>query len=315
MSGSPEKLILTCFQSPGDVIMMTAAVRDLHKSHPGKFLTDVRTPCPALWENSPYITPIADGDGRKIPMNYPLIHQSNELPYHFIHGHRRYLSEQLKLPIAATAFKGDIHLSAEEKSWLPQVEGDFWIINAGWKKDFTAKQWATQYYQAVVDHFQGRVRFVQVGECHPDHTHPELTGVINLVGKTDLRQMVRLMYHAKGVVCGVTMHMHLAAAVETRPGRSRNRPCVVIAGGREPSQWEAYGHHAFFHTNGALDCCDNGGCWKSRVTKLGDGDGKDNNLCLYPMPLVSGQTIAKCMSMIKPPDVIAAIERYLEFGR
>ena len=49
----PRKLILTCSLSPGDIVMLTAAVRDLHQTYPNEFVTDVRTPCPAIWENNP----------------------------------------------------------------------------------------------------------------------------------------------------------------------------------------------------------------------------------------------------------------------
>ena len=55
-----EKLILRNFQSPGDIVMLTAAVRDLHLAYPGRFATDVRTSCPALWEHNPWITPRRD---------------------------------------------------------------------------------------------------------------------------------------------------------------------------------------------------------------------------------------------------------------
>jgi hypothetical protein len=48
-----RKLILSSFQSAGDIVMLTAAVRDLHRSHPGEFLTDVRTPFPQLWSYYP----------------------------------------------------------------------------------------------------------------------------------------------------------------------------------------------------------------------------------------------------------------------
>jgi Glycosyltransferase family 9 (heptosyltransferase) len=61
-----------------------------------------------------------------------------------------------------------------------------------------------------------------------------LQNVINLCGTTDLRQLVRLVYHAQDVLSPVTLLMHLAPAVETRPGMPRNRPCVVVAGGRVP---------------------------------------------------------------------------------
>jgi len=55
-----EKLILSNFQAPGDAVMLTAAVRDLHRSYPGRFLTDVRTPYPELWDNNPYLNEIDD---------------------------------------------------------------------------------------------------------------------------------------------------------------------------------------------------------------------------------------------------------------
>jgi len=115
------------------------------------------------------------------------------------------------------------------------------------------------------------------------------------------------MYHAQGVLCPVTLAMHLAAAVEVKGGRPKNRPCVVVAGGREPPHWEAYPHHQFIHTNGALMCCDNGGCWKARTVALGDGDPKDKpeHLCVD----VVGK-LPRCMDMITADDVIRRIKLY-----
>lgn len=314
-----RKLILKNHLSPGDIVTLTAAVRDLHHSHPGRFITDVRTSCPALWEHNPFITPVADDDpqAEMIECHYPLIHQSNTAPYHMLHGFRMFLEEWLGVAIQAHAFKGDIHLSAEEKSWMSQVEEieglgtRYWLIVSGGKLDFTAKWWDPDRCQAVVDHFKGRIRFVQCGEAQ--HHHPALRDVLDLRGKTSARQLVRLMYHADGVVCPVTFLMHLAAAVETKPGRAKNRACVVIAGGREPSQWEAYPHHQFLHTNGMLPCCDNGGCWKSRVEPLNDGDEKDKSLCLRPITLPSGRKLPQCLDMITAPQVITAVENYLAF--
>ncbi len=314
-----RRLILKNTMSPGDIVMLTAAVRDLHRAYPGEFQTDVRTSCDALWENNPFITKLCDDDPcvHTIEMHYPLIHHSNQRPYHFIHGFVHYLERQLKRHIPITAFKGDIHLSALEKSWMSQIEetgfhGRFWIMMAGGKYDYTTKWWNPAGFQKVVDHFQGRIQFVQCGEA--SHWHPPLDGVINLVGKTDTRQFVRLMYHADGVVCPVTFAMHLAAAVDTRPGMAKNRACVVLAGGREPTQWEAYPHHQFINLNGTLMCCDNGGCWKSRCQRVGDGDAKDNELCLYPVQVADDLQIPRCMDMIRPNDVIRRIEMYYEGG-
>lgn len=315
--GGPRKLILRNRLSPGDIVMLSAAVRDLHRAHPGQFLTDVRTPCPALWENNPYLTPLDDDDpeAELIDCHYPLVHRSNQEPWHFIHGFIQHLNFTLRTRIRPTAFRGDIHLSAAEKSWYSQVREivgmdlPFWLVAAGGKFDFTAKWWAHERYQEVVDRFRGRVLFVQVGEA--GHHHPPLRGVIDLRGKTDLRQLVRLVHHAQGALSPVSLLMHLAAAVEGKGGHPKNRPCVVVAGGREPSTWEAYPSHQFLHTQGALPCCQDGGCWKARVAPLGDGSAADRpeNLCVD----VAGR-LPRCMDMIRAEDVARRVELYFEGG-
>jgi hypothetical protein len=316
--------------------MLTAAVRDLHRRHPREFLTDVRTPCGHLWEANANITPLREEDPgvQAIECEYPLIHRSNTGPWHFIHGFHQFLEKRLEVPIPPTDFKGDIRLAELEKSWTSQIaetfqeELPFWIVAGGGKRDFTIKWWDTYRFQEVIDHFRGRILFVQVGEG--GHHHPPLRGVFDLRGKTDLRQLVRLMYHAQGVLCPVTMLMHLAAAVETKPGQPKNRPCVVVAGGREPAQWEAYPHHQYIHTNGALRCCDNGGCWKARTVPLGDGDEKDlpAHLCVDPVekraPRAPGKGkrkaapvtyhLPRCMDMITADEVIRRIELYFTGG-
>ena len=297
--------------------MLTAALRDLHLCYPGCFLTDVRTSCAELWEHNPYLTPLREGDPgvETIDCTFPLIERANQAPYHFLHGFIEFLNERLDLRIRPSAFRGDIHLSSLEKSWISQVqeltgeEIPFWLVAAGGKYDYTVKWWSTERYQQVIDHFRGRIQFVQIGEV--SHHHPKLTGVIDLRGHTTLRELVRLVYHAQGVLCGVTSLMHLAAAVETKVGRPPHRPCVVVAGGREPVHWEAYPFHQFLHRVGALACCAYGGCWRSRTLPLRDGSDLDTpeNLCLDVI-----QNLPRCMHMISSADVIRSIEHYFEGG-
>lgn len=315
-----KRLLLTSFQSPGDVVMLTAAVRDLQLAHPGQFAIDVRSSAPELWANNPHLTRFDEGATgvERIDMHYPLVHESNQRPYHFLHGYIQFLEARLGLRIPVSRFHGDLHLSAAEKefpvSWRESgVARPYWIMVAGGKYDFTAKWWNPASYQAIVDRFAGRIRFVQCGEA--DHWHPRLRGVVDLIGKTNIREFVRLMHHADGVICPVTFAMHLAAAVEDRRGQRGVRPCVVVAGGREPAHWEAYPNHQYISTNGALSCCRTGGCWKSRCQLVGDGDPKDvRDVCEQPVVIAPNLRIPRCLEMIAPDDVVRRVEWYFQGG-
>ncbi|HTL55811.1 MAG TPA: glycosyltransferase family 9 protein [Candidatus Limnocylindrales bacterium] len=313
-----QKLIIRNLQAPGDSIALTAAIRDLHACYHDQFLTDVRTRWPELWLNNPYLTPLdqADPQVKVLDCQYPLIGFSNQRPLHFLYGFIEDLNQQLGLRIAPTQFKGDIHLSDAEKatpSLVSQITGldvPYWLIVAGGKYDYTIKWWHFRRWQAVVDHFQGRLLFVQLGE--KQHYHPALNGVLDFRGRTTLRDVVKLVYHADGVLCPVTFVMHLAAAVEGKPGGLKSRPCVVVAGGREPPHWEAYPTHQFIHTVGLLPCCAQGGCWRSRSVPLGDGDEKDSpkHLCVDVV-----ENLPRCMDLISPDTVANRIELCLLAAR
>jgi hypothetical protein len=299
--------------------MLTAAVRDLHRALPGRYLTAVDTSCPALWENNPYVVPrdALGASHRVVECGYPLVHCSNQRPFHFIHGFTQDLEQQLGETIPVGPFKGDLYLSDDEVQRPPPAvdvtgPGPYWVLVAGGKFDLTAKWWDPSAAQAVVDYFAGRVRFVQCGA--PGDWHPSLRGVVNLVGRTTLRELVRVVYHAEGVLCPVTFAMHLAAAVPPRSGGPPLKPCVVVAGGREPAHWEMYPGHQFLHTVGALPCCAAGGCWKSRCQPVGDGDASDADLCTSPVTVANGLQVGRCMTMIPGKRVIDAVETYYVGG-
>ncbi|PWU08851.1 MAG: hypothetical protein C5B50_28645 [Verrucomicrobia bacterium] len=144
------------------------------------------------------------------------------------------------------------------------------------------------------------------------HYHPPLKGVLDLRGKTSLRDLIRLVHFADGILCPVTLHMHLAAAVPLPAGRKRLRHCIVVAGGREPAHWEQYPGHHYLHTIGQLDCCATGGCWKSRTVPLGDGSPLDQpqSLCRDVTP----RGMPRCMDMISAHRVCELIEDSITAG-
>lgn len=298
---------------------MTATVRDLKAGYPS-LVIDVRTSCPPLWENNPHIAPLDEDDPtvEVFDIEYPLIHRSNQGPWHFLQGFIEDASNKLCLPLHLKEFRGDIHLSAIERSLdspvhrLTQRPTRYWILVAGGKFDFTTKWWNPASYQAVVDALRDDVLFVQCGGA--DHWHPRLRGVLDLVGKTSLREFIQLMYHADGVLCPVTFAMHLAAAVETKPGRPYTRPCVVVAGGREPPHWESYPHHQYIHTVGALDCCAEGGCWRPLCQTEITPYPEDESHCVYPIRVENDLLLPRCMTMISPQHVVDRVRLYYDGG-
>lgn len=338
-----QSIIFQHVLAPGDVLVMTAAIRDLHRCYPGRFETAVRTTASDIWLNNPYIERHLDKNAKTIRLNYDLIHRSNQSQLHFIQGFIEDINKKLKLNVRLTEFRPDVHWSDEELNRPLVRGGDYWVILSGGKADFTTKWWDVARYQEVVDRLYGKVRFVQIGN-RPDgggamHYHPSLQNVINLVGRTTLRQAMRIILHARGVVTPVTWVMHMAAAIA--------KPAVVIAGGREHYTWEAYtletlqrnmafssgmvktppglpsawgdwrpasdsqfvDHpftpHEFLHTIGKLKCCSHGGCWKSRVV-----EGEPGKNCVDVVLKPGCTPLPRCMDMITVDQVVDAVSRY-----
>ena len=308
------RIFLKQTQSPGDILMLTAAVRDLKKSHPD-FLINCRTSAQQIWENNPFLdkSVTQQNADKIITCHYPLIHQSTKGAYHFIHGFRLYLEEQLNIKIPSGDFCVDVHLSEEEKNddYINNIVDNkpFWIVDAGYKQDFTNKMWQFNRFQEVINRTCDKIRWIQIGSSQ--HNHKALDNVINLIGKTSHRQFINLMWRASGVLTPVSYPMHLAT-MQWKDHPNEKRPCVVIAGSREPSVWEQYTCHQYIHNCGVLDCSKKGSCWKSRVQRLNDGSNQDNSICLHPVLTSSGQTIPKCMDMISVDQVVRRIMLYVE---
>ncbi len=319
----PREIRLRMGLAPGDNVVATAAVRELQAQYPGRFLIDILTFYPELWKNNPDVrsvaaTPQEDRDcptGTISMSGQQMLDQADSRPGHYIQSYALHLSRVLSLPVPLemTKFHGRIELDDFEKTPPDSFRSDdrpVFLVCAGGKRDSTVKIWPQEHFQDVADSLRDRVRFLQVGAVDADsggHTQPPLSVAADLRGRTTHRQLIRMVAHCDGVLCGNSYLMHLAAAVP-RIGKMGLRPCVVLAGGREGAHWFQYPGHAVLHSVGAYDCCLNGGCWKDRVVPLGDGRPYDNMAKLCAHPTATG---AQCMVDIAPEQVAAAIERYL----
>lgn len=310
--------------------MLTAAIRDLHRAYPEKYKTTLSTGCPELWQNNPYNTGSAKRkDTIYIEADYPLIHETKKSVFncnkHFIEAFHSSLSETLKIDIPLTEMKGDLYLSTEEKKEIEELNKKYKdkkviLLSPGGKTDFTCKIWPQEYYTDLIRrHPDEDVIFILTGRNnHPHFIQPDINiecfkNVIDLRGKTNIRQFITLMCIADLVISHVSFAMHLSAAVSNGLNvRHKLLPCIVIAGGRENPYWGRYPWHSFLHTVGSnMECCKDNACWQCRVEKIGDGAPHDGDICRYPVHVEGHKTRPLCMNRVTPEIVSNQIDLFL----
>lgn len=317
----------------GDTVCLSALVRDIHRAYPGQYRLYMSGAYQAFWKNNPYASPIPDGaSGRIITPEYVegIKTAGRGEKIHFLSWFHRDFERKTHLKVPVTEPKGDIHLTDAEKAktFFPHR---YWLVIAGGKMDMTAKTWQTARYQQVVDTLAGHgIKCVQAGADFNKHYHPRLKNCESAIGQTDnIRDLFSLVSKADGVICGITGAMHIAAVFD--------KPCVVVAGGREEPWWEAYSNafyptafgpkcapvkveHQFLHTLGLIDCGVGNlakGCWKDRTVPVESADHsnarKKHQLCRRPAR-DSVQAVPACMQLIEPDHVVEAVMQYYESG-
>ena len=302
------KVCLELFRSPGDTILLSGAIRDLHLTYPGKFTTSTKTFHQDIFLNNPYVTPIDNSHVRVSaePLLTESMSDARTCTMHYMHGYRKRLESIFKVPIRPHCLGGDVHIGSDEES---PAEGPYWILNAGWKSDYQVKRWDPLKWLSLAETLSD-IHFVQTGLSK--HSHPLLDAPnVEPMFDLSLRDFLLLIHGCSGVVTPVSMPMHACAAV---PCVSGIRPCVVLAGGRECDVWEHYSGHTYISRVGTLPCCSSGGCRKARFHSTGDGWCHDGALCedyvlredLEGFPL----EVARCMDSIGVDEVASAIRRY-----
>lgn len=337
------RIVLRQDLCPGDVTVMTVVPRELYRHYPGKFEISVQTNHPGIWENNPYIVHHFSLK-QTVPSSYKVINlhydvkKANDGDLHFMHAFLADAARQLapygveSLPL--TEFRPCICLTDEEKRRRPSIDGilenkPFWLIMAGGKQDVSTKWWDQSRWQHVAHRLATDPRFpllAQVGKGGDLAVHYRLQNCASLLDMTSLRELIWLTYCSRGVICGVTCLMHIAAAL--------SKPAVVVAGGREAWWWDSYDQrsferhersipeqfrnllplrppHIYLDTLGGLQCCAGGGCWKKGIGEKPVGDNcvdllkpehpYDRTRRVMPQP--------RCMTMITADMVLDAVHK------
>lgn len=325
MSKNPEPIVLVHGCAPGDITVLTALPRDIELAYPGRYEIWTSTHCQPLWNCNPHVVahkgrPPAHIRQIKLDYSAYMPHKQRRKE-HFITAFHQEFEKHEGIYVPCRYPKGDLHLEPEREHVAP-LAGRYWVVFTGGKRDFTTKLWSAWRWQALVNALTASgLQIVQCGAEHHGHTNPPMQNVFNLVGKTDLRDILWVIKHAEGVICPITFPMHVAAALD--------KPCVCIAGGREHWWWEAYANvknfqqfgpdaeavkvpHRYLHTQDLLPCCTGKGCWKNKI--LAAQRDKHQAYCKLPVDDGFGQTIPACLDMISVDHVVEAVMSYYADG-
>ena len=338
----PKRIVFHNRQAIGDIIMFTAGVRDFKKAFP-HIQVQVLSTVGHMWDHNPNINrdtwpiiidPISfhkedskPTDKQMLELNKQAISKaisenkpvklyigpgkatnaSNSSNNHFANAYRISMETVLGVTIPQGPIRGDLYMTEKEYNEPPLIKPPYWLITAGEKGDWGCKTFSFKKWEEVTERLP-EITFIQIGA--KNHKHPKLTGsnVINYIGKTEdrdtgLRNLLNLFNNCEGSMGLVSFQMHLAAVF--------NKPCVTIAGAREPVWFTRYPGQQYLATDGCLPCTvrandEPTACWKCDITG-----------CLYKeeIPANRNQNIPRCVDIISVDDVVSAIGKYYLGGR
>jgi len=283
-------------QRIGDILMFTCAVRDFKRAYPDIRVNVVST-ASHIWDHNPYIDRTLkkeDKDYNKIGPS-KLTNSSNRIDWHFSNAYRVSIEDALGIHIPQGESYPDIYLTEEEYN-APRIDPEpYWLITLTGEKSWGCKMYPFDRWQAFVDQNHD-IKFYQLGAMEDNPPRLQGKNVIDYVGKTQdketgIRDLFKLFLNAEGSVGLVSFHMHLSAAF---PGK----PCIVVAGAREPVSFTQYAGHRYLATDGALPC-GYPACWHCNISKCEDKVGE----------------IPRCVDLIKPEDLTRALNMYYDGGR
>ncbi|MDD5261035.1 MAG: glycosyltransferase family 9 protein [Methylacidiphilales bacterium] len=226
--------ILTYGAAPGDNLLCSAVAHEMKRR--GKRCMVVSSNYPELFDGNQDVDKVIRRDDPRMTIlrKYGL---EKELEYASVDpGHTRSANPSEHIIAAmcriagirgSIALKPYFFLAQDELQFGRFFQNQVAIQSSGRGAQYYMlnKEWFPERFQQVVNHFLGRIPFVQIGSMQD----PPLTGCLDLRGKTSIRQSAAILANSVAFVGQVGFLMHLARAVEC--------PSVIVYGGRElPSQ-------------------------------------------------------------------------------
>jgi ADP-heptose:LPS heptosyltransferase len=264
---------------PGDDMLCTVVLRELKKR--GRKKIWMMSKNPELFEDNhdvDLVVPIDDrfrlyvqALGKKWqPLEYASVDRDKDMS---LPPNRHIIAELcwragIRGPVALHPY---FYIRNEEKEKAAWADGMVAIQSSGLGGQWPMqnKQWYPERFQQVVNGLKARFKFIQLGSA----SDAPLNDVVDLRGKTNMRETAALLESCRLFIGNVGFMMHVARAVE--------RPSIIVYGGRE-APWQS-GYSCNRNLYSAVPCAP---CWLF-------------NKCDYNRT---------CMDKITVEDVIRAVE-------
>jgi len=289
-------------QRIGDMLMFTCGVRDFKKAYPD-VKVNVISVAGHIWDHNPNVDrsviPLPENTVKIGPGS--LTNASNRVDWHFANAFRLSMEEKLNIQIPQGESRPDIWLSEDEWNAPRFIKDPYWIICITGEKGWGSKMYPFNKWQEFVNQ-NPDVKFVQIGAAGDKPPRLQGSNVIDHVGKTEnretgVRDLFKLFLNAEGSIGLVSFHMHLSGALY--------KPCIVVAGGREPVSFTRYPGHQYLATDGTMECARKA-CWHCSIDAC-------TNLVIREETME--KKIPKCVDIIPPEELTRALNRYYEGGR
>jgi hypothetical protein len=299
-------------RAPGDTVCASRLVEALARAHPGRPVAVDSVGADEFFRFDTRVSPAAP-DMTLVELNYrhpidaaymgwPLLYLDAPLLSYW-----RQTGEVLPEPEPFPS----LVLGPDEAA--APLAGSYWVLAAGSKWDAPLKQAPAALFETLVRETP-EIRWLQVGDLERhrggSRQHP-IEGAECLLGGTSLRELLWLVAHAAGVVCHLSLPFMLAAAFR--------RPCVVLAGGREPASLHVYPEADWptFRYLGAaprFGCAANGCRRRIAAPAHAVAPYPPGWLCDEPAPDPVFGAVGGCLGAVDPGHVVGLV-RALNTGR
>ena len=299
----PSEVVFKNRQRIGDILMFTCGIRDFKRAFPDTRV-NVMSTCMHIWDNNPYVDNTVEIKKDKIIDIGPgkLTNMSNRIDWHFANAFRMSMENALGVTIPQGISRPDVWLTEEEYHAEPVTKQPYWLIVVGGEKSWGCKMFPFEKWQEFVNQNPDTL-FYQLGAREDRHPILQGNNVVNYIGKTQdkhtgIRDLFKLFLNAEGSIGLVSFHMHLSAAF--------NKPCIVVAGAREPVSFTRYYGHQYLTTEGCLPCSSGNACWHCNINSCSHLIEYDGNI---------ENKVPQCVDIIQPEDLTRALNMYYIGGR